>query len=289
MTIAPISRNLARRCLAGLGIAALALATAACATAPSASDPAQAAGSKVQAERHVTIATPTGSADALLFLPAGGRPAPAVLLWADIGGLRPAISQIGRKLAGEGYVVLAPNAFYRSVQLDGSTASDVEQAKRMAEWRGAATDDAIASDSKAYVAFLDTLPEVDRQAPVGTAGFDIGSAYAFIAARSVPDRIGAVAIFHPSGTATARANSPHLFVGQSRAAYYVAMAANDDQREPEDKDQFREAFAKAGLAGTVEVLGGNHGFALPDNAAHDDASEQQSWARMVALFRQSLK
>jgi len=77
-------------------------------------------------EQHVTITTPDGTADALLFTPAGGRPAPAVILWADVGGLRPAIGEIGRKLAGEGYVVLAPNAFYRSVRPDGTTVSDVD-------------------------------------------------------------------------------------------------------------------------------------------------------------------
>lgn len=272
-----------RRRLAGICLVLMALAAAACASVP--------AGGKDQtvAERHVAIKTSAGTADALLFVPPGGKPAPAVLLWADIGGLRPAIAEIGRKLAGEGYVVLAPNAFYRSVRLDGSATSDAAPAIRMSEWRGAATDDAIAEDSRAYAAFLDGLPEVDRKARLGTAGYDVGSAYAFIAARSVPARIGAVAVFHPTATATTRANSPHLFVGQSRAAYYVALAGNDDQREPEDKGQYREEFAKAGLAGTVEVLAGNHGFALPDSPAHDDVSDRLSWARMSALFAGQLR
>ncbi len=46
--------------------------------------------------------------------------------------------------------MLVPNAFYRSVALDGTVASDVERAKRNTEWRGAATDDAILGDAKAY-------------------------------------------------------------------------------------------------------------------------------------------
>lgn len=235
-------------------------------------------------ERQVTISTPDGSADALLFAPQTGR-APAVILWADIGGLRPAIADLGRKLAKEGYVVLAPNAFYRSVRLDGTAVSNVDGRTRFVEWRGAATDRAIASDGRAYVAFLDAQPGVDRSARIGAVGYDIGAAYSFILARSVPGRVGAVSAIHPSAVATTRDNSPHLFVGQSKAAYYVALAADDDAREPEDKDLLRDEFEKAGLTASVEVLAGNHGFGLPDHDAHETVSAEQGWRQTISLLR----
>jgi carboxymethylenebutenolidase len=38
---------------------------------------------------------------------------PAVVVWPDAAGLRPAMRDIGRRLAGEGYAVLVPNPFYR--------------------------------------------------------------------------------------------------------------------------------------------------------------------------------
>ena len=271
----------------GILAASLALALGGCGApgpARSASDRAVPAG-----EQHVAIATPDGTADALLFTPANGRPAPAVILWADVGGIRPAIGEIGRKLAGEGYVVLAPNAFYRSVKLDGTTVSDVDTRTRFTEWRGAATKEAIGRDARAYSAFLDGLAQVDHAAKAGTIGYDAGASYAFFTAQALPDRIAAVAIFHPAGTATARDNSPHLFVGESKAAYYVALAADDDKREPEDKGQYRDEFAKAGLTGTVTVLSGNHGFALPDSPAHDAASDSESWAAALALLKPALR
>jgi carboxymethylenebutenolidase len=271
----------------GLAIGPAALARAGCAVSAPLGPTTQAAGAVSQ--RHVAITTPDGTADALLFTPPGAAPAPAVILWADVGGLRPAIGEIGRKLAGEGYVVLAPNAFYRSVKLDGSSVSDVDARTRFTEWRGKATKDAIGRDAKAYSAFLDGLPQVDHGAKAGTLGYDAGASYAFYTAQALPNRIAAVAVFHPAGTATARPNSPHLFVKESRAAYYVALAADDDQREPEDKGQFRDEFAKAGLTATVVVLGGKHGFALPDNAAHDAASDAESWRAALALLKTALR
>jgi carboxymethylenebutenolidase len=271
--------KIARRGLAGLA-AALAFAVVACTTVPAAN--------AAVGERHVTVTTPDGAADALLFTPAKAK-APAVILWGDLGGLRPAVADLGRKLAAEGYVVLAPNAFYRSAALDGTTVSDVEYATRNKEWRAAAADDAILSDAKAYLAFLDGLPQVDTRAKAGTIGYDIGGAYAFLTARAAPGRIGAVAAIHPLAIATARPNSPHLFVNQSKAAYYVAIGKNADAREPGDKTDLEKAFADARLRGTVVVLSGNHGFGLADNAAYDAASAEQAWSATLALFAASLK
>ena len=274
----PEVERLFRRGIAGICATALALAVSACATS-------QAQQGAISQEQ-VSISTPDGNAEALLFTPGDGE-GPGVVLWADIGGLRPAIADLGRKLAGEGFVVLAPNAFYRTVRLDGTTVSEVDGRTRFTEWRGAATDDAIVSDSRAYAAFLDARAEVDKSAPIGAVGYDVGSAYSFIMARTVPDRVGAVVAIHPTATATTRDNSPHLFVGQSRAAYYVALATDDDTREPEDKGQYRDEFAKAAISATVEVLSGNHGFVLPDSENYDPASADRSWAQMLSLLQNS--
>ena len=222
-----IAAGQARR-VARLGLlpAALALAVA----LPPA--PLQAASHEAAAavgERHVTVTTPDGVADALLFTPPGKSARPAVILWADIGGLRPAISEVGRKLAAAGYVVLAPNAFYRTVKLDGTAVSDVPIRTRFGDWRKPTTKETIGRDAQAYAAFLDGLPQVNRKAKMGVVGFDVGSAYAFDAAQALPDRIAAVAVFYPMGTATPHDDSPHLFVRESKAAYYVAIAADDAQ------------------------------------------------------------
>src|SRR6476469_9185369 len=84
------------------------------ATAGVASAPALAHSDVV--EKDVTVKPADGSCDALLFQPAVGGSWPAVLIWPDIMGLRPAFRDMGRRLAGQGYVVLVPNPFYRSAK-----------------------------------------------------------------------------------------------------------------------------------------------------------------------------
>lgn len=67
-------------------------------------------------ERDVEVKTADGVADAALFYPTGKGTWPAVLIWTDIAGLRPAFRDMGRRLASQGYVVLVPNPFYRSIK-----------------------------------------------------------------------------------------------------------------------------------------------------------------------------
>ena len=63
-------------------------------------------------ESDVEIKTPDGTADAYFVHPTSGKH-PAVLVWPDIFGLRPAFRQMGKRLAESGYAVLVVNPFYR--------------------------------------------------------------------------------------------------------------------------------------------------------------------------------
>ena len=63
-------------------------------------------------EDEVTIKTADGTCDAAFIHPASGAYA-GVLVWPDAFGLRPAMRDIGKRIAAEGYSVLVPNPFYR--------------------------------------------------------------------------------------------------------------------------------------------------------------------------------
>src|SRR5437016_2845710 len=63
-------------------------------------------------ETNVEVKTPDGTCDAAFIHPATGVH-PGVLIWPDAFGLRPAMRDIGKRIAAEGYSVLVPNPFYR--------------------------------------------------------------------------------------------------------------------------------------------------------------------------------
>jgi carboxymethylenebutenolidase len=256
-----------------------------------ASLPAMASAKLAVRTQDVTVATPDGKAEAVLFQPSARGHYPAVLLWPDLAGVRPVFRDIGSKIAEQGFIVLLPNTYYRSAKISPVelSAADPETRKRLMGYRATATDDGIVRDGIAYIAFLDRQKHTARERKAGTVGYDVGASYAFRTAAAQPDRIGAVASIYGLGVATPHPDSPHLLVPKSKAAYFVAQAKDDDTREPGDKDDIRAKIAEGGLTGTVEVYPANHGWAVPGSRAYDQASANRALTETIKLLKTSLK
>ena len=251
----------------------------------------RAADAQAVTETDVEIKTPDGTADCYFVHPASGAHA-AVLIWPDILGLRTAFRQMGKRLAESGYSVLVVNPFYRQkrapVVPEGAT---FDEATRnivfpLAQALNATTH---VTDAKAFVAWLDAQPSVDKTRKIGTTGYCMGGPITMRTAAAIPDRIGAGASFHGGGLVTANPDSPHLLVRNMKAQYLFAIAENDDQREPEAKNTLRETFAKAGLTAEIEVYAGAaHGWCPPDSAVYNEPQAERAWSRMLVLFEKAL-
>ena len=256
-----------------------------------ASLPACAAGKKVK-ETDVTVPTPDGSADAALFYPSGAGSWPAVLMWPDILGLRPVFREMGRRLAAEGYVVLVPNPFYRTKRAPIVTGSfdfgDPKQRESVMSLRSTLTDAGIAKDAAAFIAFLDKQKQTNRRKGAGVQGYCFSGPFAFQTAAVRSDRVRAVATFHGGGLVTKEANSPHLLIPKTKASFAVAIARNDDQKQPEAKDVLKSAFAAAKRPATVEVYPADHGWCVPGSQAYDQASAERAWVELLRLYRSNL-
>ena len=217
------------------GGAAISLAFAGCA-------PGEAASTKTGdsiTENDVTIETPDGTADAFFAHPASGAHA-AVLIWPDIVGLRPAFKMMAKRLAGDGYAALVINPYYRQVKAPlvevGQSFRDPGVREKIIPFARALSQDTNRTDAKAFVAWLDKQDAVDTSRQIGTTGYCMGGPMTMITAATVPDRIGAGASFHGGRLATDRPDSPHLLVPTMTADYLFAIAQNDDERDPGNKD-----------------------------------------------------
>jgi len=241
-------------------------------------------------EKDVTVKTPDGEAEAALFHPGGKGPWPAVLVWPDIMGLRPVFREMARRLSAQGYVVLVPNPFYRSVKANAVSGdfSNPESRQKLMSYRGAMTDAGVDNDAKAYLSFLDAQPQTDKKKKAGVQGYCMGGPLSFRTAAAVSGRIGAVGSFHGGGLTTDQPSSPHLLIPKTNAAYLVAVARNDDARDPKSKDTLKEAFAAAKKTATVEVYPADHGWCVPGSQVYDQAAAEKAWAELTALYKKNL-
>ncbi|EMB18344.1 dienelactone hydrolase family protein [Rhodopirellula europaea] len=238
-------------------------------------------------EQDVEIETPDGKCDAYFVSPSTGSHA-AVLIWPDIFGLRPAFRQMGKRLAESGYSVLVVNPFYRQQKAPtaangaNTSISDVRPLAR------SLTPETHTTDAKAFVAWLDKQSQVDTDKPIGTTGYCMGGPIVFRTAAAVPDRVGAAATFHGGGLVSDGEDSPHRLIPKMKADFLIAIAENDDQRDPEAKSVLKESFAEANLDAEIEVYPAGHGWCPPDTRVHNPEQAEKAWSRMLALFESAL-
>ena len=243
-------------------------------------------------ESEVEIKTPDGTCDAYLVHPVKGK-YPAVLIWPDIFGLRPAFRQMGKRLAESGYTVLVINPFYRTKKAPTAPEhpdfNDPATRQGLMSLAGTLSPATALTDATAFVAYLDAQPSVDKKRKMGTTGYCMGGPFVFRTASAFPARVGAGATFHGGGLATDKPESPHLLIPQMKAQFLIAIAENDDQREPDVKNILRDSFAKAHLTAEIEVYAGTkHGWCPPDSAVYNAEQAEKAWGRMMVLFKTAL-
>ncbi len=241
------------------------------------------------ASAEVEVKTPDGVADAFIVHPLKGK-YPAVLIWPDIFGLRPAFRAMATRLAESGYTVLVVNPFYRTKKAPTSPEhadfNDPATHDALMALRNSLTPTTTATDAKAFVTYLDAHAAVDVKRKVGTTGYCMGGPLVLRTAAARADRIGAAATFHGGGLVTKDADSPHLLIPQTKANYLIAIAANDDERDPDAKTVLRNTFAQAHLQAEVEVYAGTqHGWCPPDSPVYDRDQAEKAWARLLVLLK----
>jgi carboxymethylenebutenolidase len=243
-------------------------------------------------ERMVSFATPDGTADGFFVHPASGTH-PAVILWPDIAGLREAKRAMARELAAQGYAVLVINPYYRDVA--GEQFADFADFiakggfQKVGPWRARLAASAVMSDARAITGWLDGQAAVDAKRGIGTQGYCMGGPFTIWSAAAVPSRIKAAASFHGGGLVRPdNPMSPHAQLGVVKAGLLIAVAKDDDAKAPADKGTFADAAKAAGVAATVTVYDGNHGWMVPDSPAYAAAEARRGEGDLLALYKAQL-
>jgi carboxymethylenebutenolidase len=249
------------------------------------------------AETMVTVKTPDGMCDAAYIHPTTGSH-PAVIIWPDAFGLRPAMRDIGKRISAEGYSVLVVNPYYRVTKAPGIDLTNFSFANKddMAKLQGLMgpmnAPGGIERDAAAFVAFLDQQKEVNKAKKFGTQGYCMGGPLVVRTAAALPDRIGAGGSFHGGGLVTDQPTSPHLLAPKIKARMYFGIASNDDMRQPDAKDKLKEAF---GQKAEIEVYSKSlHGWCVPDMPAqpgmpiYNKPDAEKAWTKLVALYKAGL-
>ncbi len=241
----------------------------------------------------IEIKTRDGICPSYVYLPPGKGPWPAVLVFMDGLGIRPAMLELGERLASYGYYVLLPDLFYRYgpyEPMDPHTMfSDPDKRKVLFEkFFGPATPANIMSDTHAFLEYLAAQPQV-KPGGIGTTGYCMGGLMSLTAAGTYPAQIVAAASYHGGRLASDAPDSPHLLASKMRARIYVAGAI-EDQSFPDDmKARLEQALTAAGVDHRIETYQARHGWVFRDFPIYDAAAAERHWQSLTALFDAKLK
>jgi carboxymethylenebutenolidase len=240
----------------------------------------------------VEIATADGVADAHLARP-DDRSHPGVLLIMDAYGLRPTIDEVADRIAADGYVVLAPNVFYRagrSPVLPMPDMTDPEQRtsffQSVRPLMDELTPERLAADGTAY---LDYLREAGAPGPVAITGYCMGGRVGWRIAAAHPERVAALAAFHPGGLVTDAPESPHRSAADLQAELYFGIADEDPSMTAEQIATLERTLDDAGARYRAEVYAGaRHGYTMADTPAYDESARERHFRELRALLERTI-
>lgn len=244
--------------------------------------------------KDVKIATADGEARAFVFTPgAGDGPWPAVILFMDAPAIRPALFDMGQRLADAGYYVLLPDMFWRVgpyEPIDLKTITTDEQRRAVfGPLMGSTNPEKQMRDTRAFLDFLDKQPQAKAD-KVGVTGYCMGGGIALRAAGTFADRIAAAAAFHPGNLATDAEDSVHRLAPKMKAKVLVGGADEDRSFPVEQKDKLAAALAEAGVDAEVSIWpGARHGWVPADMPVHNPEAAERHWRELIALFDGALK
>jgi carboxymethylenebutenolidase len=215
-----------------------------------------------------------GGMPAFVARPEGGGPRPAVLVIQEAFGLNGHIRDVTQRIAGEGYVALAPDLYWRGGKGRTVAYEDLGEAIGIMQ---TLKDGEIVTDVGNAIAYLEKQPSV-RADRIGITGFCMGGRVSYLVACELSDKIRAAVPFYGGGIPidkTAKLKAPVLaFFGETDSFIPLEFV---EQLRAEVANQKKQ----------VEVVvypGAGHGFFCNERSSYDAKSAADAWQRLKTFF-----
>ena len=253
-------------------------------------------------QHRVDLQIEDGPLDAYVFHPAAFAPNalapnhtgpwPAIVMYMDAFGIRPALGDMAERLASHGYVAALPNLYHRTPFSPFDPKEVAVEGPERARFKGMVASingPMVMRDTAALLAHLDTLPTVKRSS-MGALGYCMGGGYALAAAGTFPDRMAVAASFHGGALATEKPDSPHLLAPKMRARVYVGAAGIDPTFPDEQRQRLQTALDAAGVSYVIDTYeNARHGFAVDGHLVYDKEASERHWERLLRLLQDTLQ
>ncbi len=241
----------------------------------------------IQSE-EITIPVGSGKMPAYVVRPDGNDTLPGVIVWMEIFGVNSHIRDVTERIAREGYVVCAPNFFYRTAP-DLNLGYDENGMNTGIGHMMKLTADNMIADQKAAIAYLRGRSDVNGK--IGVTGFCIGGHMTYLTA--CENDIDAAVSFYgggiaapegPGGAASTISRTPKI-----NCPILCLFGALDAHIPPEQTSAVKAALKEHGRDGEVVIYDdADHGFFCDQRASYNEKAAADAWQRLTKLFAANL-
>lgn len=240
--------------------------------------------------RTQTVTIPSGDTEILAYLAEPSRPGRfgAVVVIQEVFGVNSHIREVTERLAGAGYVAIAPHIYHRqSPGFEvGYTEEDLELGRRYKQ--GTKADELLA-DVQGAIAYLYAKDNVIPDG-VGCIGFCFGGHVAYLAA-TLPE-VKATASFYGAGIATTTpgGGEPTLsLTAQIDGTLYGFFGEKDALISAQEVDQIEAALTDHGVTHKIfRYPGADHGFFCDQRYSYNPEAARDAWEQVLNLFKTEL-
>lgn len=225
----------------------------------------------------IDIAGPDGSFRGYLAVPAAGT-GPAIVLCQEIFGINEFVHAVADYYAEEGYVVLAPDLFWRQHPGIDLGYSPQDWDKAFTLYKGF-DENAGVRDVAAAIDTLRRRPEVTGK--VGVLGFCLGGKLAYLAAcrTDVAVAVGYYGVGIENNLDEAR---------NIKCPLVLHIAEKDAYCPPEARARIVAGLSPVAGAELYVYPGVDHAFARPASEHYDKPSALMAHQRSIAAFRKAM-
>ena len=232
---------------------------------------------------HVTVKNGDLNIAAYLAQPTQGGPYPGVVVIQEIFGVNSHIRDVTDRIAGLGYVAIAPAIYQRLAPgfEVGYTDADLQLGRKYKEQT---TAPELLSDIQATIDFLKQRDNV-KNAPFGAIGFCFGGHVTYLAA-TLPD-IGATASFYGAGIVTGTPGGGPATVTRTaeiKGTLYGFFGTEDPLIPNSEVDQIEAELQKCKIPHRIFRYQATHGFFCEQRDSYNKDAAEDAWKQVRELF-----
>jgi carboxymethylenebutenolidase len=241
-------------------------------------------------EDFADLDTPGGRMRVHRFMPSAGGPHPGLVLFSEIFQVTGPIRRTARILAGEGYVVAAPEVYHEFEPAGCALAYDKEGTDKGNRYKIEKELAAYDSDARAVIAHLKSLPECNGR--LGSIGICLGGHLSFRCAMN-PEILAGVCFYatdiHKRSLGKGMQDDSLDRIPEIKGEMLMIWGKQDPHVPREGRELVGKTMTEAGVNFTWHEFNAQHAFMRDEGHRYDPALAKICYSMVFELFGRRLQ